>query len=137
MRFRNIFSVSLDAIQTHKFRSFLTTLGVMFGVAAVIAMLSIGEGAKQDALEQIEMMGTSNIIIKAKNPPKTKAGESQLNLSQGLNLKDMENIEQFSSLVENAVPQISVKIDDVQYKDRIEKATVIATTPDYKDLMHL
>lgn len=137
MQFGSSFSISFDAIQTHRFRSFLTTLGVMFGVAAVIAMLSIGEGAKRDALEQIEMMGTSNIIIKAKKPPKTKAGESQLNLSEGLNLKDMENIKDFSSLVENAVPQISVKVDDIQYKDRIAKGVVIGTTPNYKDLMHL
>ncbi|MCJ7508923.1 MAG: ABC transporter permease [candidate division Zixibacteria bacterium] len=138
MRFRSTFSLSFDAIQAHKFRSFLTTLGVMFGVAAVIAMLSIGEGAKRDALEQIEMMGTSNIIIKAKKPPKTKTGESQLNLSEGLNLADAENIKHFSSLVENVVPQVSFKnVDDIQYKDRITKGTVIATTPEYKNLMHM
>ena len=47
MDFRESYSVSLEGITSHKLRSFLTMLGIIFGVAAVIAMLSIGAGAKQ------------------------------------------------------------------------------------------
>ena len=61
----------LDAIRTglsellsHKMRSALTMLGVIFGVAAVIAMVSIGEGAKQEALDQIKRMGIDVVHVK-------------------------------------------------------------------------
>ena len=46
----NVF-IGLDGLLSHKLRSLLTALGIIFGVAAVIAMLSIGEGARQEALE--------------------------------------------------------------------------------------
>ena len=50
----------------HKLRSFLTMLGMIFGVGAVIAMLSIGAGAEQESLRIIENFGIRNIIIQAK-----------------------------------------------------------------------
>lgn len=49
----------------HRLRTFLSTLGILFGVAAVIAMLSIGEGAKQETLEQIAQLGMKNILIRS------------------------------------------------------------------------
>lgn len=49
---------------SHKMQSLLTMLGVIFGVAAVISMVSIGEGAKFEAMEQIRRMGTNLVIIK-------------------------------------------------------------------------
>ena len=57
------FKIGIKGLQSNKLRALLTMLGIVFGVAAVIAMLSIGEGAKQEALQQIELMGTNNIII--------------------------------------------------------------------------
>ncbi len=55
--------VGIDGLRSHKMRSFLTMLGIIFGVAAVISMLSIGEGARREALEQIAQMGMRNILI--------------------------------------------------------------------------
>ena len=52
----------------HKLRSFLTMLGMVFGVGSVIAMLAVGEGASQEALEQIRKLGSNNIIISAQKP---------------------------------------------------------------------
>ena len=58
------FQIALEAIQANKFRSLLTALGIIFGVAAVIAMLAIGSGAKQEILEQIKLVGVNNIVKK-------------------------------------------------------------------------
>ncbi len=52
----------------HKLRSMLTMLGVVFGVGSVIAMLAVGEGASKEALDQLERLGTNNIIINSIKP---------------------------------------------------------------------
>lgn len=56
--------IGLEALSGNKLRSFLTALGVVFGVAAVIAMLAIGNGAQQELLEQMKLVGVNNIVIK-------------------------------------------------------------------------
>ncbi|HEX9653630.1 MAG TPA: ABC transporter permease, partial [bacterium] len=58
MRYYESLQIGIKSISVHKLRSLLTTLGVIFGVAAVISMLSIGEGAKRAAIEQIKLLGT-------------------------------------------------------------------------------
>ena len=63
MDLRETVFLSLIGLLSHKLQTLLTMLGIIFGVAAVIAMLSIGEGAKQESLEQIRQMGISNIIV--------------------------------------------------------------------------
>jgi len=60
----------------HKLRSFLTALGIIFGVGSVIAMLAIGEGASFEAREQIRRLGSNNIIINAVKPPEQATGSS-------------------------------------------------------------
>ncbi|MDT8301265.1 MAG: ABC transporter permease, partial [Sedimentisphaerales bacterium] len=59
---RNI-GLGIENLLLHKLRSFLTMLGVVFGVGSVVAMLSVGEGASAEALEQIRKLGSNNIII--------------------------------------------------------------------------
>ena len=63
MQLRESFDIGFNGLKSHKLRSFLTMLGIIFGVGAVIAMLSIGEGAKQKALDEIALLGINNIII--------------------------------------------------------------------------
>lgn len=60
--------VALNALISNRTRSLLTALGIIFGVAAVIAMLSIGRGAKQEILEQIKLVGVNNIVVTARVP---------------------------------------------------------------------
>src|SRR5262245_53393799 len=62
-------SLGLKSIWLNKLRSFLTALGVIFGVASVISMLAIGEGASHEAQEQIRRLGSQNIIIESVKPP--------------------------------------------------------------------
>jgi putative ABC transport system permease protein len=59
---RNIW-LGIENLLMHKLRSFLTMLGVVFGVGSVVAMLAVGEGASKEALSQIQKLGSNNIII--------------------------------------------------------------------------
>ena len=69
MKFYDQFYLSFHNLMLHKIRSVLTSLGIIFGVGSVISMLAISEGAKVQALESIEAMGTNKIIIASKKPP--------------------------------------------------------------------
>ena len=66
MQYEENIRVALRALIDHKFRSFLTMLGIIFGVASVITMLSIGEGAKREAIAKYQDLGVNNIIIREK-----------------------------------------------------------------------
>ncbi len=113
-RYLLILSISLEAVFTNKFRSILTALGIIFGVAAVIAMLAIGNGAQQEILDQIKLVGLNNIIITPKNTQdgsntdddedETKALSKKF--SPGLTLKDAKNILQTLPTVAKVSPEI-------------------------------
>jgi putative ABC transport system permease protein len=62
---RELIALGLRALRAHKLRSFLTALGMIFGVGAVICMLAIGEGASAEQLENIRLLGSENIIIRS------------------------------------------------------------------------
>ena len=64
MHWSDSISIGVKGLLLRKLRSLLSTLGIIFGVAAVIAMISIGEGARREAVEQIKLLGTNNIRIK-------------------------------------------------------------------------
>ena len=69
MKLSDQLALSFTNLMLHKIRSILTSLGIIFGVGSVIAMLSISEGAKREALAQIESMGVDNIILSTRKPP--------------------------------------------------------------------
>src|SRR5690554_7973424 len=71
------FYIALEAVIANRLRSLLTALGIIFGVAAVIAMLAIGNGAQQEILEQIKLVGVNNIIIE----PTVEQVEEQVHAS--------------------------------------------------------
>ena len=108
------FKSGLDAMINNRFRAALTSLGIIFGVAAVIAMLAIGNGAEKEILEQIKQIGSNNIVIKIKLPePKTeeeqknrKPGQENQKFSPGLSLADVENIQKTVPGVKSVSPEI-------------------------------
>lgn len=67
----DMIKLGLGNLLRHKLRSFLTALGIIFGVAAVITMVAIGEGSKQQALARIEVLGVRNIIVRSQRPPES------------------------------------------------------------------
>src|SRR5512141_2940636 len=75
---RELFALGLRDLRAHKLRSLLTALGVIFGVAAVICMLSIGEAASAEQLDQIRLLGSENIILRSSEPPQPQqVGKAQ------------------------------------------------------------
>jgi len=87
-----IIRVATLSLLQHKLRAILSILGVIFGVMAVLAMLSIGEGAKQEALSQIEQLGTRNIYIKTIPLTKDQAIKVKERLSHRLSFYDINRI---------------------------------------------
>ena len=94
------FTVSFEAVVSNKLRSMLTALGIIFGVAAVIAMIAIGSGAQEEIMEQIKLVGVNNIVIKPiveQEEGQVEANEgidlNKKNLSTGLTLYDARSIE--------------------------------------------
>jgi putative ABC transport system permease protein len=107
------FLMGLEALNANKFRAMLTSLGIIFGVAAVIAMLAIGAGAEKEILEQIKLVGSNNIIIKALPPDPNKQKEEKdqketTKQSLGLNLLDVENIVNTLSHVGFVSPEVEI-----------------------------
>jgi putative ABC transport system permease protein len=131
MDYRRVFQISFDSLIAHKLRTFLTMLGVIMGVAAVVSMLSIGEGAKQEALEQISILGINNIIINARVPEETPGTSQALGLSPGLCLEDGQNIALFSKLVSNVVPQRFEPVPTISYGGNEAAVRVVATVPTF------
>src|SRR6186997_2136584 len=81
-----------DNLRAHKLRSALTMLGMIFGVAAVIAMLSIGAGAQQQVIAFIEQLGVHNVIVEAREAGDSQALQRVRKMSAGLSLQDFRSI---------------------------------------------
>src|SRR5438552_17576559 len=88
------FLLGLKNLRLHKLRSLLTALGIIFGVAAVIIMVAIGEGTKQSALEQLRQLGADNILVRSVEPPETNDASShqQRGLTYGLTRPDFTRL---------------------------------------------
>lgn len=132
----------LDAIQTglsellsHKMRSMLTMLGVIFGVAAVIAMVSIGEGAKQEALDQIRQMGIDVVQIKRVVVAGELLDKAQDKSPFGLKYGDADSIKSVCGFAKQVIPlrQVFAK---VTAGDTPTTAKVIGTVPGYDIVTH-
>ena len=85
--------LGLDNLRVHKLRSLLTMLGMIFGVAAVVAMLSIGAGAQQEVMAFIEQLGVRNLIVEAREAPDQQALQKVRKLSGGLSFRDFRMIQ--------------------------------------------
>jgi putative ABC transport system permease protein len=86
-------SQGFDNLRAHKLRSVLTMLGMIFGVAAVIAMLSIGAGAQQQVIAFIEQLGVRNVIVEAREAGDNETLQRVRQLSAGLTFADLRAIE--------------------------------------------
>ena len=97
--------LGVSSLLLHKLRSFLTTLGVLFGVASVIAMLAVGEGASAEAQDQIRRLGSRNVILRSVKPPQVGDEDAEMRvLSYGLTRDDFERISETFPGVEQSVP---------------------------------
>jgi len=123
----------------HKLRSLLTALGIIFGIASVISMVSAGEGARRAILAQIAELGTTNVIVNAQKPPAeqdTKKREGNFLLRYGLTFRDLEQIRTTLPCVTEALPVHDVK-DWLWWQSRRIEARIRGVTPPYFDRLHL
>jgi putative ABC transport system permease protein len=127
---------AIDQLRQHKLRTALTLLGMVFGVGAVIAMLSIGEGAKQEALRLIESMGLRNVLVEARDFDEDTLREIREH-SVGLSLSDVRAIEQTLPSVEGISAEKKVKTWDLFSKQASSDAQVLAVSPEYFELASL
>ena len=107
-RVLDAFVVALESLAEHKLRTTLTMLGMMFGVGAVIAMLSIGAGAEKEALALIDRLGTRNVVVRSQTYKPTELEEIRKK-SLGLSQRDVEAIEEAVPGVLFAAPRIEVE----------------------------
>ena len=120
---------AVEQLRQHKLRTALTLLGMVFGVGAVIAMLSIGEGAKQEALRLIESMGLRNILIEARDFDEDTLREIREH-SVGLSLSDVRAIKQTLPNVEGVSAEKKVKAWDLFSRQASSDAQVLAVSPE-------
>src|SRR4051812_21674565 len=102
------FWTAVGNLATHKMRTALTMLGMIFGVGAVIAMLSIGAGGEKKAMEAIGRLGLRNVIVRAKDIKPEERAELRKK-SLGVSLRDGEAIREAVPNVESVLPRIEVK----------------------------
>ncbi len=132
---RNL-QLGLKDILSHKTRSLLTTLGVVFGVGSVIAMLAVGEGASQQALEEIRKVGSRNILIIAqKSVDEESVARRYVRMSvYGLKYEDEERIRALTPAIRRIVPVRLMRRDGVLGSRRME-LRVVGTTPEWFELV--
>ena len=128
---RNI-RLGVKTLLLHKLRSLLTMLGVVFGVASVIAMLAVGEGASKEALEQIRKLGSHNIIVDSIQPvedEESRSTRSRMSI-YGLLYADERRIAESFPVVQRTVP-VKVVRKEGRLGTRSLELRVVGTTPDW------
>ncbi len=130
--------LGLKSLMLHKLRSFLTTLGILIGVAAVSVMLAIGEGASQEQQERIQALGSTNILLRSKKPEASESSSSASPMSAtvyGLKYLDAERIGTLPA-IERIVP-VREASKDVRFGAFYLAGNVIGTTPAYLDVVKM
>ncbi len=134
-RLKRTMKLGAKSLWMHRLRSTLTALGIVFGVCSVIAMLAIGEGASQEAQDQIARLGSTNIIIRTIKPAEEQRAQTNSDVVQayGLTYTDAERIRQTIPDIEQVVPKRLVTFQ-TWYRNRVTTAQVIGTVPWYPDV---
>ncbi len=137
-RLKRTLKLGIKSLWMHRLRSTLTTLGIIFGVSSVIAMLAIGEGASRDAQEKIAQLGSHNIIIKTVEPPEDQSsvGQQQTMKEYGLTYADAERFR-------NGIPDVQVIVPNrrfshqAQYRTSRVAVEVVGTVPWFPEISNV
>ncbi len=130
--------LGLNNLRLHKLRSVLTALGIIFGVAAVICMLSISEGASADEMRLIQLLGPQNIICNSLKPEGTiqTSQETTAMLDYGIKRTDFGLIKNTIPHVRHVIPLKSVGFA-VQHRDKKVEWNVIGTSPEFFETVNI
>lgn len=132
--------IALEAIRRNKMRSLLTSLGIIFGVASVIAMLAIGRGAQEEVLSQMKLLGTNNVIVE----PVIRQVDEEVSNSQspsrernkyspGLMLSDLESIREKIPQVQYATPEVIYETNFIR-DGRLRSGKLVGVNQHYFDI---
>ena len=132
---RNILS-GIENLLLHKLRSFLTMLGVVFGVGSVVAMLAVGEGASKEALERIKKLGSNNIIISSKKSAEEEATSTTRSFMSvyGLTYEDYDRLVASIPHIDKAVP-VKILRKESRLGSQAMELRVLGVTEDWFDLV--
>src|SRR5271154_6170027 len=126
--------LGLQNLTQHKLRSLLTMLGMIFGVAAVVSMLSIGAGARQKVMALIEQMGVRNLIVEAKETTEWQAHRKIRKISPGLTFQDYRVIRDDVSDVAASTPRKRFIPSKTIPKAQEDVPAVYGVKPNYTDI---
>jgi putative ABC transport system permease protein len=129
----------MKSLLLHKLRSGLTVLGIVFGVAAVISMLAVGEGSSRDAQERIELLGATNIIVRSVKPSdeaQASAGRPARVLAYGIKYDDFDRIKETVPTIKKFLPIREIR-KQIRHLDKFLDGRVVGTTHDYDEFNRL
>jgi putative ABC transport system permease protein len=129
--------MGLSSLLVHKLRSLLTMLGMIFGVGAVVAMLSITAGAQKDILSSIDLLGVNNILIEAKEAVDRNELQARRLISPGLTFRDFRAIAENVPGIEALTPRKRFKPLKVLPKTAAEPPMLIGVEPSYLTIQSL
>ncbi|MCA9194522.1 MAG: ABC transporter permease [Planctomycetales bacterium] len=130
-----MFLTAIKSVLMHKLRSFLTVLGLVFGVASVIVMLAVAEGASREAQEQIASLGVRNIIVRTVKPSVQEAETGTRSFEQnfGLTYNDLRRVDE---IVENIVALTPMRefTQEARYGANAIDAQILGVHPSYFEM---
>ncbi|MBN1846349.1 MAG: ABC transporter permease [Sedimentisphaerales bacterium] len=134
-RLKRTMKLGVKSLWMHRLRSILTMLGIIFGVCSVIAMLAIGEGASQEAQDQIARLGSRNIIIRTVKPPEDKLTDTETSMMQeyGLTYNDAARFRETIPNIQVVVPSRKM-VQETWYRNRKVTADIVGTIPWYTEI---
>ena len=132
---RNV-RLGIRTLWLHRTRSLLTMLGIIFGVSSVIAMLSIGEGASKEAMERILRLGSCNILLRSKQPPRDpQSGQSWVRVQRyGLLNDDMRRLQETFPHIRHVVPVRQNEVEG-RLRERLADLRVVGTEEEWFEVV--
>ena len=144
MKLISLIFEAIGNLMLHKTRSLLAALGIIFGVASVICMLSISEVARQDVVQRIQRMGVNNLILDTVEPEEVRASARARSSSgsnaetkvfkYGITRQDLNTLRRNVAAISEIVP-MATKSVDVSGNQKTANSNVVGTTPNYCDVM--
>ena len=136
MKWGQIIQDAWRALLRHRLRSILSTMGIVFAVVAVVAMLAIAEGAKREILEQIERLGTNSIIVRTLQLTEAQKAAARRRLSRGLDLSDVNALKQAMPVISCVAPlkEVKASLSASIAQDPFE---ILAVTASYRAVKNL
>ncbi len=133
MSYLNLLKVAMRAILSNKFRSFLSMLGIIIGVAAVIIMMAIGQGSKENVKSELSKMGTNLLTIMPGADRRHAGVRPDPSSMQTLKQEDVEAIRREATLITHISPEVTSS-GQVIYGNQNTMATIYGESPDYLEI---